>query len=103
MITKEIAGQIWNCYHEIEKAEKLLNDMNESLKGHNDRNLIDAFGRRKGLQLGVPLGSDSHRLYDVRPELGVKIVEAHIAYKKAELVELQKIAEIGVETPSTFE
>lgn len=79
MITKETAYKVWNCYHEIEKSEKLLADMQEQLAKTGDMNLIDAFGRKQNLQLGIPCGNEAHRIFDVRPNLAIRIIEQHIS------------------------
>jgi len=94
MITKETAIKIWNCYNEIESAEKVKADMNESkLKYPEEQpSLRNAFGERSGLQLGVPSGSDSHRMFSVKAELALKIVEQHILDQKTRLEELNKVA-----------
>lgn len=96
MITKETAVKIWNCYNEIDSAEKLLQEMRESLKQQPDDppSLRNAFGERVGLQLGVPTGSDSQRIFGVNTEMGVKIIINHIEEKKKRLEELRAIATI---------
>lgn len=57
-------------------------------------NFYDAFGEKRGLQLGVPSGQDSHRIYGVNVELGVKIIEQHIQDNEKRLEELMAIAKI---------
>lgn len=57
-------------------------------------NLSDAFGDKRGLQLGVPSGSDGHRLFNVNIDLSVKIIEQHIKEQEARLIELMAIAKI---------
>lgn len=97
MITKETACKIWACHEEIEKSEKLIKDMAEVLQQDKEKtfpNLYNAFGERKGLQLGVPSGSNGHRIYDVNADLSVKIIEKHIEEKNKRLVELMAIAKI---------
>lgn len=96
MITKETCVKIWQAYNEIENAQKLLQDMAEILKKDHEKspNLYNAFGERRGLQLGVPSGSDSHRLYNVSPTLSVAIIEEHIEINKKKLEELKAIAKI---------
>lgn len=94
MITKETAVKIWNCYNEIESAEKIISDLAESSKKSPDEppSLRNAFGDRCGLQLGVPCGSDSHRLFGVNLEMSIKIVQQHIDEKHRRLEELKAIA-----------
>ncbi len=94
MITKETAVKIWNCYNEIESAEKIMADLAESSKKSPDEppSLRNAFGERCGLQLGVPSGSDSHRLFGVNLEMSIKIIQQHIDEKNKRLEELKSIA-----------
>ena len=98
MITQETAARIWNCFREISAAEKLLSDMAELKNRYPDdphaQNLKDAFGRGRKLQLGIPSGENSHRLVDVHPKLAESVITAHIANKKAELVEANEQARI---------
>jgi hypothetical protein len=83
MITKLTATDIAMAYREIEVAEKLLADIVESIKRHELPDIRDAFGRRQnGLQLGVPSGHDSHRLFDVPWTLAKPILEAYIARQR---------------------
>jgi len=101
MIAKETAARIWNCYREIETAHKLLEKM-EVLKNkypHDPtaQKLKDAFGRAQDLQLGVPSGENSHRLFSVSPELGKSVIESHIARKQAELVDANEQARIELD------
>lgn len=85
MITKQTASELWFAYDEIEKAEKLLAILEEQRQRGEPLNLRDAFGRPRGLQLGVPSGETSHRLYDVHPAIAKSVLDAHISTKKAEL------------------
>jgi len=97
MITKETAGQIWNCFQEIENGEKLLSDMQEQLKQYEDPNPRDAFGKRRNLQLGIPCGNGSSRLMDVHPTLAMAIIKAHIAEKRSILEVLNETAKKEVD------
>lgn len=98
MITKETAARVWNCYREIEAAEKLLKDMSEGIdKWEQDKHaptLKDAFGRRRQLQLGIPSGENGHRLYDVEPTLAMSVIRSHVAKQHAELVTANEQARI---------
>lgn len=97
MITKETCVKIYNCYEQIENAKKLIADMAEVLSKDEEKSapaLHNAFGDRCGLQLGVPSGAGSHRLYGVNTDLGVKIIEAHIKKNEERLGELMAIAKI---------
>ena len=93
MIQQETAYDVWICYREIQTAKKILEDMEKQKKQDlGDLSLKDAFGRRKNLQLGVPMGDNAHRLFDVSPELARSVIIAHIAIKEAKLVELNERA-----------
>ncbi len=101
MITKETAIRIYSCFREIEAATGLLAEMEENIKQHKDDiNLRDPFGRKRCLELGVPMGNDSHRLFQVQPSLAFSVIRAHIAHKEAELKEANEQARIELETVS---
>lgn len=85
MITKQTAYDIWIAYDEIDKSKKILADLEELLKKGEEMNLRDTFGRHRCLQLGVPSGESSHRLFDVHPGLAIEVIKAHIAKKQSEL------------------
>lgn len=98
MITKKTAEDIWQCYREIEAGKKLLQDM-EKVEKDNPKHkyaqyLKDAFGHRQELQLGIPMGGSSHRLFGVSPKLALSVIRSHIATKRAELVEVNERARI---------
>ena len=91
-ITKNTAAAIAFAYSEIEASEELLKIISDRLPGDNP-DFRDAFGRRKGgLQLGVPSGSNGHRLLDVGAGLAKIIIAAHINEKRAEIHALCAVA-----------
>ena len=92
MITKQTAYEICCAYNEIEHGKQLLIDLDEAAEEHGTPEIRDVFGRLKGLQLGVPTSTNSHRLFDVAPELGRQIIKTHIAQKEAELAVLNERA-----------
>ncbi len=106
MITQNTAAAIWNAYREIEASEKLLSDMLEerSKPFHDDNKfaptLRDAFGKKRHIQMGIPCGKDSHRIYDVNPELAESVIRAHIAKKKLDLVEANERARMEIDMPN---
>lgn len=84
MISFETAQAIAFAYREIEVAEKLLAEISEQLSRRSVPDIRDAFGRHVGgLELGVPSGENSRRLFNVPWELARPVIEAHIAQKKA--------------------
>lgn len=100
MITQETAAQIWSAYREIVTAEKLLSDIESESKWQHDKSapvLKDAFGRKRQLQLGIPSGENSHRLFDVPMQLAGSIIRAHIAAKKVELAVANEKARIELQ------
>lgn len=56
--------------------------------------LRDSFGRLRQLQLGIPSGEQSHRLFYVSPLLAESVIRAHIENKRAQLVEANERARI---------
>jgi hypothetical protein len=97
MITKETCVKIWHCHNEIEKSHKLIEDMAETVKKDKEKKaptLYNAFGDATGLRLGVPSGNESHTLYGVNIDLGVKIIEEHVRQNERRLQELMAIAKI---------
>jgi hypothetical protein len=99
MITEATIQRIWSCQREIKVGEKLLAEIKEladkSSFDEAARRITDAFGRERDFQLGVPSSHDySHRLFNVSPTLAVHIITAHIANKKAELIEANECAKI---------
>src|SRR5271166_3814959 len=102
MITQDTATEIWNCYREIAAGEQLLKDIDAERKEHRgpdkfEAKLQDAFGHFKRLQLGIPSGDNSHRLFGLSPHLAESIIRAHIAEKKAQLVALNERARIELD------
>jgi hypothetical protein len=100
MVTQETAQRIWNCYREIAASEELLKDMEEAQvkdifdRDKNSPKLKDSFGQRRHLELGVPCGSDSRRIFRVAPQLARSVIVSHIATQRAELAEANEQARI---------
>jgi hypothetical protein len=91
MLRPETCADIWHCFREIETATKLLDELKREGVFEPDKTaptLLDAFGRQRNFQFGIPSGSGGHRLYDVAPGLAKYVIEAHIATKKKQLAEL---------------
>ena len=98
VIEQETAARIWHCYREIDAAKKLLQDMEKKKKKYPDdphaQLLKNAFGRGRSLQLGIPMGENGHRIFDVSPDLANAVIKSHIAAKQAELTEVNEQARI---------
>ena len=95
MIAKETAWQIVICYQEIESAKKLLEDTkNMVVTGSEPTHWKDNFGKPTGklLQLGVPSGDNSHRLFTVSPSAAMLVITDHIARLEQHLKDLDKQA-----------
>lgn len=103
VVKQETAARIFSAHREILAAKKLLSDLAEVEK-QNERNgdqgmatLRDAFGRRRQLQLGIPSGEGSHRLFDVETTLAKSVIRAHIANQERELVLASESAAIEMQ------
>jgi len=101
MITEKTAARIWTCYREIAAGKKLLKDGEVALADnpHEDPFPRDPFGQKRGLQLGIPSGNTSHRLFDVPPQLAFSVIRAHIAEQERMLKEANEQARIELEFP----
>jgi hypothetical protein len=101
-LSKETLERIWHCRREIEAGNNLLQELEEERAriaetehrrvSRMEPTLKDAFGRRRHLELGVPSGENSTRLFKVSPLLAVSIINSHIAKKTAELAEAHEQA-----------
>ncbi len=95
MISYETAMEIAYAHREIETAEKLLVEITDEFtkRMKDPPDIRDAFGRRQeGLQLGVPSGSNRHRLFNVPWKLAKPVIEAHIANQRAVVAALSEKA-----------
>jgi hypothetical protein len=82
-ITKETSTQIAMAWREIETAEKMLSEITEVRAKFVAPDIRDAFGRHQnGLQLSVPSGESSHRLFNVPWSMCAPIIEAHILQQR---------------------
>lgn len=106
MITQDTAARIWRAYREIDAAKKLQADLKETQEKEKARNpdidkkaatLTDTWGRKRHLQLGIPSGDDSTRIFHVSPQLGESVIRAHIANMEAELREAQEQARMELD------
>ena len=106
MLKNETIERIWHCRREIETSKKILVDMVNTRKEEEERNrnfsktqptLKNAFGEKKLLELGVPSGDNSHRLFRLSPQLAEAVINAHIANKEAELIEAEQCARIELQ------
>lgn len=84
-------------------AEKLLKDVEEVIDSQKDsfkteKSLRDCFGKKTyELQLGVPSGDSSHRIFRLNYTLGIPIIQAHINDMKSKLVALNELARTEID------
>lgn len=98
-ITRQTAMNIALAWREIETAEKLLSEIEDVRARHSSPDIRDAFGRpQTGLQLGVPSGQNSHRLFDVPWEMCAPIINAHISRKRALIATLSAQARVELDS-----
>jgi hypothetical protein len=84
VLSKQTAMDVALAYREVETAEALLADLKEAHSRRTAPDIRDAFGRRQdGLQLGVPSGENSQRLFNAPWSIAEPIIEAHIAHQRA--------------------
>jgi len=100
MITRQTALALARAYAEIEAAETLLKALLEPAREHRASDIRDAFGRTRGLQLGVPNGDIGYRLYDVPAPLAEIVVKAALDAKRAEIAALSEKARVEIEAQS---
>lgn len=92
-VSKDTAHQIALAYREVETATELLREITEALSRRSPPDIRDAFGRHQdGLQLGVPSGANSHRLFNVPWSMARPIIETHIAQQQAIIAMLSERA-----------
>lgn len=103
-ISKNTAIQIALAYQEVERGEGLLADVKSAIEARKDdftdkdRDLRDVFGHQhRALQIGIPSGSNGHRLMGVSYDLAVPVIEAHIANQRAQISALSALAKAELE------
>ena len=99
-ISYNTAGQIAYAHKEIESAQTLLVELEKAEQGREPPDLRNSFGRRRGVQLGVPSGEASHRCFNVDPRLAIVVLRAHVASQQSliEALSQQAIAEMSAPT-----
>lgn len=102
MITYQTAFDIASAHQEIQRAEKMLKETQEAISRRQQPDIRDAFGRQQGgLQLGVPSGESSVRLYQVEWSLCVPVLRAHIGQMEAKLMALNELARSELDASGT--
>lgn len=88
-ISRQTATDIAMAHREIETAEALLVKISTEWIEGSVPDLRDAFGKPvDGLELGVPNGQSSTRLFSVPFPLAKGVIEAHIASQRERLTSL---------------
>lgn len=104
MISYKTAYDIACAHQEIERAEKMLKDTQDAISRRTAPDIRDAFGRSQGgLQLGVPSGDGSTRLYMVDWNLCIPVLTAHIGQTRAKLAALNEVARSEIDAPAPDE
>lgn len=104
MISHKTAFDIACAHQEIERAEKMLKDTQDAIGRRATPDIRDAFGRPQGgLQLGVPSGDNSTRLYMVDWNLCIPVLTAHIGQVRAKLAALNEVARSEIDAPTRAE
>jgi hypothetical protein len=96
-ITQQTAYDIWMAHREVETANKLKKDLADKKRFGDDPTPMDAFGRRRMFQLGVPSGENAHRLFDVPPTLMPYVLDVHIAAQEKKLAEACVMAQMELD------
>lgn len=87
VISKDAAALIWKAHREIDVGAKLLDEIAQTIaKGGHPTPVYPRDHFNRGYTLGVPEGNGMERIFNINPELVAKIVEAHIADARRELV-----------------
>jgi hypothetical protein len=98
-ISQATAMDIALAYREVETAQTLLAEIVEAQSRRASPDIRDVFGRHQdGLQLGVPSGSNGHRLFNVPWSLARPIIEAHISAQQAIIAALSEKASIEMQS-----
>lgn len=93
MISAQTAMDIALTYREIETAGNLLAKISDELASRKVPDVRDAFGRHQsGLQLGVPSGDNSQRMFNVPWSIVKPVIELHIAHQRALMATLNATA-----------
>lgn len=92
MITQKTAAALHNCHQQIINSEKLIADVKSALDRAEPTRLIDAFGRRCTIEMGIPSGGSGHRILNVDNDLALLVIEAQIEKYKSQLKALNEIA-----------
>jgi hypothetical protein len=103
IISYDLAVQIAYAHREVQTGEKLIADMREGILAAKSIDYRDTFGQRANIQLKVPhssstSGSLTAQLFDIKPELALAVIEAHVAECRGRLSVLSQRAKAELES-----
>ena len=97
-ISQQTAAKIFDAHREIKVAQDLRKDIETALEKHEEPTTLDAFGRARLFELGVPTGTGGQRCFRVEPRLALTILIAHELEMQKQLVALNELAKMELET-----
>jgi len=93
MIKQQTATDIALIYREIKASEDLLAEIEQAQATFSQKDIRDVFGRVQGnIEVGVPNGDSSKRIFRMQWKLAKPVIEAHIADCEAQLTALNEKA-----------
>jgi len=94
MITKDIAGLIWQAYNEIEQAEKMVTELKKALNEKGEFEIKDNWGNTRGLELHLPTSMSGATIKKVPFELALNVIEHHVVTQLKELERLKEVCKM---------
>ncbi len=85
---------VFNCYREIEEANKMVGELKKSLNEKGDFEIKDNWGNSRGLELHVPTSMSGATIRRVPFELALTIIEKHVENQHKELERLKEVCKI---------
>ena len=96
ILSRETASQVFAAHHDLEVGRKLLTDLDDVIRQERGPAPWDTHTTHKRYTLGVPSGH-GERILDLSPRLARAIIEAHIADKERQLIEVSLRAKLELE------
>ncbi len=97
MISEETAIAIATAHRETRVARELLEKIDAGERENRPPDILDAYGRPRGLQLGVPTSDMSQRLFTVSHAAAKLILADHIEKQRGEIERLSNVALAEIE------
>lgn len=92
MISEETAIAIATAHREARVARELLEKIETGERENRPPDILDAYGRPRGLQLGVPTSDTTQRLFTVSHAAAKLILADHIEKQRGEIERLSNVA-----------